>query len=100
MLKQDIQNIVSGVDRTYLHCFRRIAGNPSGPEAAFGFSSSIADIISVSEKCRFCNLALVFEFIWSITCLGDWNILLYCSARISAICSLFSVNWPNLRLYF
>ena len=53
MLKQDFQKIVSVVDRTY--CFRKIAGNPSGPEAG--------DIMSVSEKCRFCNLAHVFNFI-------------------------------------
>ena len=63
LLKQDFQEIVSGVDRTYLHCFRKIAGNPSGPEAALDLSSSIADIMSVSEKCRCCNLALVFKFI-------------------------------------
>ena len=63
MLKQYFQKIVSGVDITYLHCFKKIVGNPSGPEAAFDFSSSIADIMSDSEKFRSFNLVLVFKFI-------------------------------------
>ena len=53
-VSRDMLNIIqSGSDIESLHFFIRMAGMPSGPGAAFGASSSIAFLTSISSRAIF-----------------------------------------------